>query len=92
MPVNLAQYCPEVRIGGVPNLEMVKQFIQICLNLFFTTILLISLCLVLIEGKCVDTHYKVLCSAFPIVEYFSDCTCMALQSPCQCLMEMLKII
>ena len=57
---------------------MVQQFVQKCFNLFVTIILLLPMCLIF---KCFETHHKIMYSNFLIIQYFLDCTCMALQSP-----------
>ena len=62
--------------------EVVKQVVQICFNLFCTTILHFSLCVDFIEGKSFETDHKIMYSSFPITQHLSDYICMAWQSPC----------
>ena len=70
---------------------MIKQFFQICFNSFFTTILHLFFCLVLIEGKFLETHRKILYSNFPVVQYFLLYLYRFLVS-LLCLVEMLQLI
>ena len=86
MPVHLAQYLSTAGIFNNQNIIRNLKFEEFPIwkwsnnlfKLFFTTIPYLSLCLVFIEGKCFETHQKILYSNFLFIRYFSVYTCIGI--------------